>query len=382
MVYRFGDFQLDPQLRQLRHAGQVVDSVQPKVFDVLLYLLEHRDRVVTKDELIQACWPEEFVSDNALHRCVKEVRKQLGDEDQHQIIKTVSRRGYVFSTEVQYREDFSSQDGTGHAQTSDQVLEPEALLDQLASMMAHARMPGLIDAPAYLRMLRREVDRLEGDEENRHIVAWLKGQIKNFCITCEIYFTHQTSERLEGGHFLYACSGLLDHGPTTYLQDTGWLTLLRSMSQAQRRHEGHFLRVFFLEFGPLSRTDFMSIGEVIQRHLRHGVDVALMDQSAIPPDVRVKRNMAWLNGSLVMLATDQIQWDLEITHHQTAISSAREKHDFFVKHAVYTFSHDVSEPIMPILADLYPEHKDSIWTPKSEIGQKLVRKPGSLFKPT
>ena len=100
MVYVFGDFQLDPQLRQLRRGGQQSESIQPKVFDVLLYLVEHRDRVITKDELMRACWREDFVSDTALLRCLSEARKHLGDTGHHQFIKTVPRKGYLFSSEV------------------------------------------------------------------------------------------------------------------------------------------------------------------------------------------------------------------------------------------------------------------------------------------
>lgn len=354
MVYIFGDFELDPQIRQLRHAGQLTESIQPKVFDVLLYLVEHCGRVVTKDELRQACWREEFVSDTALLRCLSQARKHLQDHGHRQIIQTVARKGYVFSAEVQCLDDSSSQDQVRQFELSGHDLESDALLDQLVSMVAHARMPGMIDAPAYLRMLRRKIEQFEQTKENHDNIAFLKEEIKNFCISSEIYFTNQISESLEGGHFLYACSGLLDHGPTSYLNDTGWLSLLQSMSQAQHRHDGHFLRVFFLEFGSLSQTDFESIEKVIERHLRHRVGVALMDQSAIPPDVQAKRNMAWLNGHLVLQATDQLQWDLEISHHKEAISSAREKHDFFVQNAVRTFSSKDYNQIVPILSDLFP----------------------------
>src|SRR4051794_23963193 len=61
MLYRFYDYTLDEARRELRRTRQLV-AVEPKVFQVLLYLLQHRDRVVSKEELLEQCWPETFVS--------------------------------------------------------------------------------------------------------------------------------------------------------------------------------------------------------------------------------------------------------------------------------------------------------------------------------
>ena len=55
MIYHFGNYELDAQRCELRCAGQQV-AVEPKVFEVLVYLLEHRDRMVTKEELLAQCW--------------------------------------------------------------------------------------------------------------------------------------------------------------------------------------------------------------------------------------------------------------------------------------------------------------------------------------
>src|SRR5512134_1265245 len=76
MIYRFGDHELDAQRCELRCAGQQV-AVEPKVFEVLVYLIEHRDRVVTKEELLEQCWSGTFVSEAALTRCLAKVRKTV-----------------------------------------------------------------------------------------------------------------------------------------------------------------------------------------------------------------------------------------------------------------------------------------------------------------
>lgn len=100
MIRRFGEFELDEDLFELRHDGRMV-SAEPKVFNVLVYLVRHRDRVVPKHELFAQLWPGEFVSDAALTSCIKALRKLVGDDGAIQrVIKTVHGRGYRFVAEV------------------------------------------------------------------------------------------------------------------------------------------------------------------------------------------------------------------------------------------------------------------------------------------
>jgi DNA-binding response OmpR family regulator len=100
MIYRFGDYELDVQRCELRCAGQQV-AIEPKVFAVLVYLLEHRTRVVTKEELLEHCWPDTFVSEAALTRCLAKVRKTVQPEpDGSPVIKTFYGRGYCFVAQV------------------------------------------------------------------------------------------------------------------------------------------------------------------------------------------------------------------------------------------------------------------------------------------
>src|SRR5215471_18415939 len=93
MIYRFGDYEFDAQRYELRCAGQLV-AIEPKVLAVLVYLLEHRDHVVTKEELLEHCWPDTFVSEAALTRCLAKVRKTVQPEpDGLPVIKTLYGRG-------------------------------------------------------------------------------------------------------------------------------------------------------------------------------------------------------------------------------------------------------------------------------------------------
>lgn len=95
-VFRFGAFELDGNLFELRSAGRRV-AVQPKVLRLLFYLAAHRDRVVTSDELRRALWPDETVCAASLKRAVNAARQALGDSGHWQrSIQTVRGYGYRF----------------------------------------------------------------------------------------------------------------------------------------------------------------------------------------------------------------------------------------------------------------------------------------------
>ena len=100
MISIFGDCELDAARCELRRAGATV-TVEAKVFKVLVHLIVHRERVVTKDELLEHFWPGAFVSEPALTRCLTKVRQAVHDDRLSQrIIKTVRGHGYRFVAEV------------------------------------------------------------------------------------------------------------------------------------------------------------------------------------------------------------------------------------------------------------------------------------------
>ena len=100
MRYVFGDCTLDTERYELHRAGVRI-PVRSKVFQLLAYLIAHRDRVVVKDELIAHLWPQQFVGDAALKSCILTARKAVGDTGRRQrIIQTLHGHGYRFVAEV------------------------------------------------------------------------------------------------------------------------------------------------------------------------------------------------------------------------------------------------------------------------------------------
>jgi TolB-like protein/class 3 adenylate cyclase len=96
----FGDYALDVDRRELSRVGEPV-ALAPQVFDLLVYLVRNRDRVVSKDDLIEAVWGGRIVSESALTTRLNAVRTAIGDSGAEQrLIRTISRRGVRFVGEV------------------------------------------------------------------------------------------------------------------------------------------------------------------------------------------------------------------------------------------------------------------------------------------
>src|SRR5262245_7845043 len=102
-AYEFGDIRVDLRRLNVSRDGDHV-ALEPKAFDVLCFLLEHRDRVVSKDELLNIVWKDTFVTPNVLTRAVGQLRKGLGDDASEALyIETVAKRGYRFIAPVTVR---------------------------------------------------------------------------------------------------------------------------------------------------------------------------------------------------------------------------------------------------------------------------------------
>lgn len=97
-TYRFGEFTLDVAMGCVRKAGEEI-KLRPKVYETLKYLVENPGRLIGKQELMQAVWPDSFVTDDSLVQCTVELRRALDDREQ-QLLKTVPRRGYLFTAEI------------------------------------------------------------------------------------------------------------------------------------------------------------------------------------------------------------------------------------------------------------------------------------------
>jgi eukaryotic-like serine/threonine-protein kinase len=99
-IYSFREFSLDLERGGLWRGAEEV-KLRPKVFEALKYLVLNANRLVPKDELIKALWTDSFVTDDSLVQCLVELRRALGDDAQA-CIKTVPRRGYIFTAAVHH----------------------------------------------------------------------------------------------------------------------------------------------------------------------------------------------------------------------------------------------------------------------------------------
>lgn len=100
MRYAFADCVLDTRRRVLYRGDRSV-NVRPKVFQVLTFLIEHRDRVVSKDELFERCWTNRVVGEATLNSCLKEIRRAIGDDGRRQKhLRTLHGHGYHFVAEL------------------------------------------------------------------------------------------------------------------------------------------------------------------------------------------------------------------------------------------------------------------------------------------
>ena len=98
LSYQFGEFTLDGARGCLLRAGVEI-KLRPKVYETLKYLVEHPGQLIGKQELMQAVWPNAFVTDDSLVQCTLELRRAL-DDGRQQLLKTVPRRGYLFAAPV------------------------------------------------------------------------------------------------------------------------------------------------------------------------------------------------------------------------------------------------------------------------------------------
>src|SRR5258706_8245278 len=96
MIYRFGSFELDLATVELRDGGRV-RKLEPQVFALLALLVENRERLVSKEEIIDKVWDGRVVSDAAVASRVKSARQALGDDGKSQrFVRTIHGQGYRF----------------------------------------------------------------------------------------------------------------------------------------------------------------------------------------------------------------------------------------------------------------------------------------------
>jgi len=138
LLFQFEDFVLDPERRELRRAGALV-AVEPQVFDLIDYLVRNRERVVTKDDLLDAVWNGRVVSESTLTSRINAARRALNDNGEEQrLIRTVARKGLRFVGAV------DAADAPGIASEAAEAVPPAlSLPDRPAiAVMPFAKMSG------------------------------------------------------------------------------------------------------------------------------------------------------------------------------------------------------------------------------------------------
>jgi TolB-like protein len=107
MQFNFGSCSLDAGRRELVRDAEVV-AIEPQVFDLLVYLIEHRDRVVSRDDLLAAVWGGRIVSESTLASRINAARTAIGDSGGEQrLIRTIARKGFRFVGEVRAGQDMT-----------------------------------------------------------------------------------------------------------------------------------------------------------------------------------------------------------------------------------------------------------------------------------
>ena len=114
MQFVFGDCVLDPDRRELTRGSEAI-AIGPQVFDLLVHLVQNRERVVSKDDLLHAVWGGRIVSESTMTSHINAVRKAVGDSGEEQrLIRTVARKGFRFVGDVR---EARSSDGSGSLKT-------------------------------------------------------------------------------------------------------------------------------------------------------------------------------------------------------------------------------------------------------------------------
>ena len=154
MSFRFSDFEIDTARHELRRAGAIV-HIEPQVFDLLVHLIRNRDRIVSKDELIDVIWRGRIVSEATLSSRISTARRVLGDSGNDQsFIRTLYKRGFRFVGEVH-------DDSSASATIANEIAAPR---QEVAGLVPAAESLPLPDKPS-TAILPLPTTRLEPDLE-------------------------------------------------------------------------------------------------------------------------------------------------------------------------------------------------------------------------
>jgi TolB-like protein/Tfp pilus assembly protein PilF len=148
MIYRFGPFELDTAKVELRSGGEV-RPVEPQVFALLALLVDNRERLVSKDEIIEKVWDGRIVSEAAVASRIKSARKVLGDDGKtQQFIKTIHRHGFRFVADAKVSRAGVADQGGGKSavRSADHTSRPSIAVLPFRSIGAAGLYAAIADA--------------------------------------------------------------------------------------------------------------------------------------------------------------------------------------------------------------------------------------------
>jgi DNA-binding winged helix-turn-helix (wHTH) protein/tetratricopeptide (TPR) repeat protein len=176
MRYVFGNYTLDTLCYELRRAEALI-PLRPKVFHLLAYLLTHRDRVISRQELCARLWPDQFVSDATLNACLAQARRAVGDSGRTQyVIQTRHGHGYRFVAAVAVHEPPAGED------------------DRISSPPLTPRASTGTD-PAHVRVGARHPHPLLGE---RKVVTTLVCTLPNVAMWAQLLEAEALHQRMQG----------------------------------------------------------------------------------------------------------------------------------------------------------------------------------------
>lgn len=198
MIHRFPTFEIDEPRREVRSGGEVA-ALQPRVFDLLVYLVKNRDRVVPKDELLDVVWADVIVADGSLQRAVSLLRATLERFGAADAVRTYSRKGYRFCVDVPppgIRTPWNAAVAAKRTFAEIDAMSPEELQEWAQHAQCHGRNEPVI-AP-----LEQAVASFIANGENRRAawIATLLAQVRmdwrDFALASGWY--HRARRLLEG----------------------------------------------------------------------------------------------------------------------------------------------------------------------------------------
>lgn len=241
MCYRFGEFELHPSERELRHKGEPI-ALAPKAFDALQHLVRRAPHLVRKDELMDALWPSTHVEEANLTNCIAALRKVLG----HGGIQTVSRHGYRLMLTVTGEPGIISGAYEKFVDARDLIRErsPESILRARDLLwLCLADDPTFAPAWAWLGRCSWMIEKLSADGERAEALAEAAFR-RAFIIDPDLACAHQfyTPVQTDMGHAQLALSRLSDRlarirrDPETF---TGLVQVFRFCGLLQESIDAH-----------------------------------------------------------------------------------------------------------------------------------------------